>query len=263
MEQSDVTISNSEYLSPDIVRLTLQAPTIAATAKPGQFINIRPGIGFDPLLRRPFSIHQVKDDGSVQIIFKVLGKGTTALASLQPGQKVNIVGPLGNHFATGSAMCLVGGGLGIAPLLFLAKSILGRNEAISLKVILAARTREELSCFAPDFEALGVALHLATDDGSLGHHGLITDLLPKVLDDTHPWQVCTCGPYPMMRAVAELCREHQWPCQVSLETMMACGISACLGCAVAANPSNKKESQYLHVCQDGPIFREGEIKWIA
>ena len=263
MEQSDVTICRREQLGPDIVRLTFQAETMAAAAQPGQFINVKAGLGFDPLLRRPFSIHQIHADGSVQIVFKVLGKGTTTLADLQPGQKVNLVGPLGNYFTTSPAMCLVGGGLGIAPLLFLAKSILARPDAPLLKIILAARNQAELSCFLPDFEALGVTLHLATDDGSLGHHGLITDLIPRVLDDTAAWQVCTCGPYPMMRAVAAICREHQWPCQVSLETMMACGISACLGCAVPASANDSKGRQYLHVCQDGPIFWEGEIKWIA
>jgi len=264
MEQSDVKIINTERLSSDIVRFTLHAPMIAATAEPGQFINMQVSQGYDPLLRRPFSINQIHADGTVQVIFKILGKGTNALAKLQRGQSVNIVGPLGSHFKTGKSMCLVGGGLGIAPLLFLAKSLLGKaknDPALTLKIILAARNREELSCFTPGFEALGVTLHLATDDGSLGHHGQATALFPSVLDEAVDWQVCTCGPYPMMRAVAAICREHRWPCQVSLETMMACGISACLGCAIAASDNDSDGRKYLHVCKDGPIFEEGDIKW--
>lgn len=262
MEQKNVTITNTERLSFDIVRLTLHAPTIAASARPGQFINIKTGLGFDPLLRRPLSIHHVDDDGSIQVIFKILGKGTKALADFSQGQKIDIVGPLGNQFATGPAMCLVGGGLGIAPLLFLTKSLLAQQDVPQLKIILAARNSHELSCFTPDFEALGLPLHLATDDGSLGHHGLVTDLIPTVLNGNKDWQVCTCGPHPMMRAVATICRQHKWACQVSLETMMACGISACLGCAVPASDSDSKGRKYLHVCQDGPIFWEGDIKWI-
>lgn len=264
MEQSDAIIVNTKRLSSDIVRLTLLAPTIAATAKPGQFINVKAGLGFDPLLRRPFSINQVTADGTVQVVFKILGKGTNALAELQQGQRVNIVGPLGNYFKTGKSMCLVGGGLGIAPLFFLAQSLIDKTKddpPNTLEVILAARNKAELSCFAADFAALGVKLHLATDDGSQGHHGLVTALFPSVLDETVDWQVCTCGPYPMMRAVAAICRQHKWACQVSLETMMACGISACLGCAVAASDTDCNSRKYLHVCQDGPIFWEGDIKW--
>lgn len=264
MEQITVTISHSERLSPDIVRLSLEAPTIAAIARPGQFINVKASPGFDPLLRRPFSIHRILDDGTVQVIFKILGKGTKALAALQPGQRLDIVGPLGNAFATAEAMCLLGGGLGIAPLLFLAQTILGRVAGArpALTIILAARNEVELSCFVPDFAALGVKLHLVTDDGTLGEKGVITDLFPRVLDTAQAWQIASCGPYPMMRAVAAICRERQWRCQVSLETMMACGISACLGCAVPASEQDSKGRQYLHVCQDGPIFWGGDIKWL-
>lgn len=262
MEQQNVTICKIEHLLSDIIRLTLHAPTIAACAKPGQFINVKTGPGFDPLLRRPLSIHNIDTEGHLQVIFKILGKGTAALAGLSQGQKVNIVGPLGNHFQNSQSMCLIGGGLGIAPLLFLTKSLLAQQDAPSkFKIILAARSKHELSCFTPEFEALGLPLHLATDDGSLGHHGLVTELMPAVLNDHSDWQVCSCGPHPMMRAVATICRQHSWRCQVSLETMMACGISACLGCAIPANDHINTGKKYLHVCQDGPIFWEGDIKW--
>ncbi len=261
MDQCDATLINNERLCSDIVRLTMRAPSIVTKAQPGQFVNLKAGSGFDPLLRRPFSIHQIYADGTMQVLFKVLGKGTRALADLAPGRAINVVGPLGNPFETGPAMCLVGGGLGIAPLLFLAKVARSRHPEGTVKVILGARNEAELSCFAQDFETLDVAVHLATDDGSLGHHGLVTDLIPSVLMETAAWQVCCCGPYPMMKEVARICRHHHWSCQVSLETMMACGISACLGCTVAASATNRKGAPYLHVCKDGPVFFEGELEW--
>lgn len=261
MEQSNAIIVKTESLSTDIVRLSLRAPSIAAQAKPGQFINVKVGQGFDPLLRRPFSIHQVDDDGRLQIIFKVIGKGTNALSSLCPGKVVSLVGPLGNTFEIGGDMCLVGGGLGIAPLLFLARTAQEMNPNAKLTVILGARNREELTAMADDFLALGIKPHLATDDGSLGHHGLVTDLMVEVLEDENSWHVCACGPLPMMQNVATICREQGWRCQVSLETTMACGIAACLGCTVHASATNKTGQTYLHVCQDGPIFNASDVQW--
>lgn len=263
MEQCDATIANIEFLTPEIARLTLHAPAVASCAKPGQFVNLKVGNGFDPLLRRPFSIHRILGADTLQVVFKIIGKGTSALANLHCGQSVSLVGPLGNHFEFGTAMCLVGGGLGIAPLVYLSQTILERKPTIKLRVILGARTRDELACFSEEFHAMGIETHLATDDGSLGHHGLVTDLLHATLGEEEAWQVCCCGPHLMMKSVAAICRQHGWPCQVSLETMMACGISACLGCAVEASPTNSKAKigQYLHVCQDGPIFFEGDIKW--
>ncbi|MBA3015024.1 MAG: dihydroorotate dehydrogenase electron transfer subunit [Proteobacteria bacterium] len=262
MEQCEVTITSKERLSADIVRLTLLAPSIVEKAQPGQFINVKAGTNtLDPLLRRPFSIHQTYSDGTLQIVFKILGKGTEELARVSVDETLNVVGPLGNAFTLGKAMCLIGGGLGIAPLLFLAKKIRQSAQSPALSVILGARTKDELLPLANDFTALGITPHLATDDGSLGHHGLVTDLMKILIQDQNPWQICTCGPYPMMKQIASISRSHGWNCQVSLETMMACGIKACLGCTVLANTENTKGGKYLHVCQDGPVFCEGEIAW--
>ena len=261
MEQSDSTITRIEKLGSDIVRMTVQAPTIASQAKPGQFVSIRAGVGYDPLLRRPFSIHQVNADSTLQILFKVIGKGTSQLAEQAVGASVNLMGPLGNHFTPGAAMCLVGGGLGIAPLLFLAQTLLRQDPQPAMVIILGARNRDELIALTSGFQSLDVTLHLTTDDGSIGHHGLVTDLMPGLLSQQDGWQVRSCGPYPMLRAVAALSRKHGWQCQVSLETMMACGISACLGCTVEASANHRKGGPYLHVCKDGPVFDEGEIAW--
>ncbi len=261
--QCQAEIVRMEHLTSDIVRMTLQAPDIAACAIPGQFIMVKAGEGCDPLLRRPFSIHQVIGNGRVQILFKVLGKGTRLLAGMRAGMALNLVGPLGRGFSLESreGFCLVGGGMGIAPLYFLARELQRLSRPPQLVVLLGARTAAELAQLAEDFRELGVReLHLATDDGSLGHHGYVAELIPRQLgrggDD---WQLCACGPHPMLQAVAKEAKSLSCPCQVSLETMMACGISACLGCAI---PRAGLSGAYLHVCKDGPVFDAKEVAWL-
>ncbi len=253
-------ITLNESLGADIYRLSIQAPEIAATAQAGQFIMVKAGMGFDPLLRRPFSIHQAEGD-EIQILFKRLGKGTTLLSKLEAGQQVDILGPLGNAFTLKEgSCCLIGGGMGVAPILFLAQTM--RSQGITPHILLGARNKEELMTFLPAFQALGCSLCYATDDGSMGQRGFIVEALPPLLakDNKAKWQVYSCGPYPMMRAVAAICHP-KWPCQVSMETMMACGISACLGCTITARNANEKGGKYLHVCQDGPVFSADRIKW--
>lgn len=259
--QTNAEIIRSEKLDRDIFRLTMLAPDIARAARPGQFVMLRAADRYDPLLRRPFSIHQVTGGGWVQVLFKVLGKGTELLARLTPGMQVNMLGPLGNRFnlITSSSICLVGGGMGIAPLYFLARELQRTNPPGSVLPLLGARTATELQPLADDFAALGLVPQLATDDGTLGHHGFVIELMDHAMDSTKPWSVFCCGPYPMMRAVARVCRDKGWDCQVSLETMMACGVSACLGCAV---PSATLDGPYKHVCKDGPVFAAAEVAWL-
>jgi len=260
--QTTAEITKLEHICPDILRMTFRAPDIAANALPGQFIMLRVSDGLDPLLRRPFSIHQTTADGLVQILFKVLGKGTALLAALLPGREINLVGPLGRGFdlAERSAVCLVGGGMGIAPLYFASRELLRRAVPGKLVVLLGSRTEAEIAPLKQDFLDLGVTdLHIATDDGSLGHHGYVAELMDTCMDGAENWTVCTCGPHPMMRAVAEKSKKRSFQCQVSLETMMACGISACLGCAI---PRAGLSGDYLHVCKDGPVFDANEVAWL-
>lgn len=254
-------IVRNEPLTPEIFRLTLTAPQIASRAHPGQFVMVRISPCYDPLLRRPLSIHQTIGNHQVQLLYKVVGKGTRILASLTPGQKINLNGPLGNGFdLTGTqAVCLVGGGMGIAPLYFLAKEIMRANTPPKCIVLLGARTAAEFGPLPQDFMDLGVTkIYFSTDDGSIGHHGYIAELLHQHLD-SHPWTVFTCGPHPMMKAVFSQCQKQGWKCQVSLETMMACGIAACLGCAI---PRADLSGPYLHVCKDGPVFKAEEVAWL-
>lgn len=259
--QLQAEIVRQEQVGPQIFRMTLRAPEIAATARAGQFVMVQVTEGRDPLLRRPFSIHQATGDGLMQLLFKVLGKGTAIMAAMTPGRAVNLVGPLGRGFdQTGEdAVCLVGGGMGMAPLYFLAGTLLRQARVPRLIVLLGARTANEVKQLSGDFQELGIEVNLATDDGSLGHHGSVVDLLSMRLATESKWSVCTCGPHPMMKAVASDCRQHGRRCQVSLETMMACGISACLGCAVMAADLS---GPYLHVCKDGPVFDASEVAWL-
>jgi len=257
--QQTAEIVRTEKLADDIYRFTMKAPDIAADSKPGQFVMVRAGEGMDPLLRRPFSVHQVAEGGLVQILFKVVGKGTQVLANLQPGQQMDILGPLGRGF-THNSHCpnyLVGGGIGIAPLFFLAKKMLLKNEPSAIQVLLGARTKDEITSLVDNFESMGLGVQVATEDGSLGKQGLVTDLMAS-LQHENPAMVYACGPYPMMRAVVGVCRDKSWECQVSLETIMACGLAACLGCAVL----RADMKGYVHACKDGPVFNADDVAWL-
>ncbi|MDA8165679.1 MAG: dihydroorotate dehydrogenase electron transfer subunit [Desulfobacteraceae bacterium] len=258
--QSKAKVLKSERLATDVCRLTLLCPDIAKKARPGQFVMLRIApAALDPLIRRPFSIYQTTAGGQLQILYKVVGKGTGIMAGLHPGDMVDLVGPLGTGFPIDvrPRHCLIGGGMGAAPLFFLATWLLRHPDAEPV-VLLGARNREELRAIAPEFENLGIPVGLATDDGSEGHHGYVVDLLADSLTgEERPWHVFSCGPYPMLRAVAKLCHLRSRRCHVSLETMMACGIGACLGCALPRAGLNG----YLHVCRDGPVLEAGQVAW--
>jgi len=258
--QQKTEIIRTEKLTDDIFRFTVRSTEIAAEARAGQFVMVRAGNGMDPLLRRPFSIHQVAADGLVQVLFKVIGKGTRMIAELQAGQYLDVLGPLGRGFAINSKAVihyLVGGGIGIAPLLFLAKQILKKNEPSAIKVLLGARAREEIVTLADDFASMGLEVQAVTEDGSYGKPGLVTDLMAPLQNESGI-TFYACGPYPMLRAVAGVCRTRNWRCQVSLETIMACGLGACLGCTVLQADMHG----YVHVCKDGPVFDTDEVAWL-
>ena len=254
-------VVRTEALGRDIYRLTLVAPQIAEDARPGQFVMVQTAAGKDPLLRRPFSIHQVAGNGTVQILLKVVGRGTRLLAETKQGDFISVFGPLGKGFSipkAGQNICMVGGGMGIAPLLFLGKWILRSGFDGKLIALLGARCGDEITTLKEDFIHLGLQPMIATDDGSAGHHGLVTDLMPRNMTPDEDWLVLTCGPYPMMRGVAKICKQKNWSCQVSMETMMACGMGACLGCAIS-KPNDLHS--YQHVCKDGPVFEMSDIVW--
>ncbi len=255
--QEKCSVSAIEQLSADVFRLSVHAPLIAAAAHPGQFVMVRVMDGFDPLLRRPFSLHQQFANGTLMLLFKVVGQGTRILAGLGHGDEIGLIGPLGRGFdlSCNEPVCLIGGGMGIAPLSFLAKrlALSGRDTSRDF-VLLGAANDQEIRLLADEFLHFGYNVLSATDDGSMGHHGFI----PELLDDVLPrvTRVFTCGPYPMMKSIAAKSEAADVVCQVSLETHMACGLGACLGCTVAG-----KEGGYVHVCKQGPVFNSGEVAW--
>jgi dihydroorotate dehydrogenase electron transfer subunit len=263
----EAEVLRNEKITEDICRLTMLAPAIAEEAGAGQFVMVKASKDSGaPLLRRPFSIHQATANGHLQILFKILGKGTAFLSNCQVGESLSLVGPLGTGFSLPNQptnICIIGGGMGIAPLFYLTKQLLHSDiEHKAIKVFLGGATARDIAGLQNDFATLGVTVSIATDDGSAGHHGLVTDFLTDNLDQAENWQVYSCGPHPMMKAIAGFCLEKRWPCQVSLETLMACGIGACLGCAIRGSGQVTDNSKpYLHVCKEGPVFEAGAVAW--
>ncbi len=256
--QEKARIIRFEQLSDLNIRITLEAPLIAGSAEAGQFVMIRTGVGQDPLLRRPFSLHQTSSSGQVQIYFKNVGRGTNILSHAKVGEVMDLFGPLGRGFRIEEyrPACLVGGGLGIAPMLFLAKQISssGRDHSRDL-IILGGRTRGDVEPLVEDFKQFGLALHCATDDGSYGIKGFVTDILrsEQLAENT---EIYGCGPNNMLEVLHDFCRSRKLGCQISVESVMACGMGACLGCNIEAS-----KGDYVHVCIDGPVFRAEDLAW--
>ncbi len=249
-------IVHNRAIGKDVFALRLEAPTIAEAAKPGQFLMIRVGETMDPLLRRPFSIHAVHTSTCVDVVFRVVGRGTALLSRAGVGENLDVVGPLGHGFTwqDKSPALLMAGGMGVAPLLFLAQHMIKRCLPDEVSLLIGARNLHEVLC-ADDFRDMGLAVSVATEDGSQGKKGLVTDLMTEEMMAQRP-QVYSCGPYPMLRAVARLAVERGLSCQVSLENSMACGVGVCLGCV-----TQMRDGSMARVCQEGPVFCADEVAW--
>lgn len=231
-------IQNSE-IAPDIYRMELQAPEITQKANPGQFLHIRCSDTVSPLLRRPISIAQINEKtGNMGIIYRVVGEGTQLLCQKSPGSRVDIIGPLGRGFPLpdkDKTSVIIGGGIGVAPILYLAEKIAQQHKNDnSITVLLGFVTKQE--AFGIEFlESLGVKTIVATDDGTLGYKGFPTDLLDKYLkmhQDISRHVIYACGPKHMLSRVKTIAGGKNIPAYLSLEERMACGIGACLGCSV-------------------------------
>ncbi|NLJ31294.1 MAG: dihydroorotate dehydrogenase electron transfer subunit [Clostridiales bacterium] len=238
-------------LAEDIFDFTVEAGKLAEAACPGQFAHIYvPG----KTLRRPISICEIdRDHKTLRFVFQVRGEGTRLLSQAEPGDRLDILAPLGRGFdlgGTGRKAVFVGGGIGVPPLLEAAKPF-GENAAV-----LAGFRSGNAVILKEDFERAGNRVMIATDDGSSGHHGLVTDLLAGLACDV----IFACGPTPMLKAVCRAAKERGVPCQVSLEQRMACGVGACLGCAVRLRRETGEE-YYGHVCKDGPVFDAAQVVW--
>lgn len=264
-------------LARDTYRLRFEAPAIAATITPGQFVMVRLAGIDDPLLGRAFAVYDLSEDRTaVDVAYLVHGKLTTTLAARQPGDRVEVWGPLGNGFRGDDReidqLILVAGGIGYTPFLAVGKEALGketygepssRQRLSAAKVTLCYGVRTaDLLAGEDAFRSAGIDLRVASDDGSIGHHGLVTDLLQRVLEETadRRRRVACCGPEPMMEAVAKLSEAAGVRCDVSLETPMACGMGICYSC-VAKVRQPDGEWDYKRTCVDGPVFDSTEIEW--
>ena len=233
-------------------------------ALPGQFVMVKVDAGYAPLLRRPFSIHRLieTDQGvvGIELLYKMVGPTTEKMGTLRPGDRVSLLGPLGNEFtacADSRPVALVGGGIGIAPLVFLATHLVaGVGAPAGIRVFLGGRSTGDLLC-VDDFEQLGLAVSTTTDDGSAGEKGLVTLPLERSLAAGEIGMICACGPVGMLQGVGALAKKYQVACQVSVETIMACGMGACMGCAVQSQDALDEKCH--HACLDGPVFDAGRI----
>ena len=252
--------------------LTIVAPEIGERVRPGQFVNVRCGERRANILRRPFSVYRVHKRGgwasTIELVFDVEGPGTEYLSLLRGHAIVDLVGPLGRGFALPKrrAHCLlVGGGIGAAPLFFLADEL--RNEGHRVDVILGARN-SGLLLNSIDARRLASVCRLTTEDGSAGDQGRVTDILEETMDKCETEVVYTCGPHPMLEAVSRICTERKIPVQVAVEELMACGYGVCMTCVMPlTRPTKSKKDEaedeivYARSCTEGPVFNGGQVVW--
>lgn len=270
MKQFKTKIISNKKVAPEHYILSFKEPQIAKNINPGQFFNIRVNNSCEPLLRRPFGVHNI-DGNKIDILYKVVGKATKILSLKKAGETLDILGPLGKGFDIQASLLrqgfgrqagirhqasviLIAGGHGIAPLYALAKKFTVHSS--QLTAFIGVRTSKHI-VGDKELKRLGCKVSFATEDGSRGHKGLVTDLLIFELKahSSKPTTLYACGPKPMLKAVAGIAHKYNVPCQVSMEEYMGCGTGICMGCIVETHSGNKL------VCKDGPVFDSREIVW--
>ncbi len=255
------TILSNEKVAEDHYLLRCECSEIAQHAQPGQFVHVLISNGSGLLLRRPFTIYTV-DDKHITMLYQIIGEGTGRLSELPSGASVQVMGPLGNTFdiaGNTNPAILVGGGAGIASLMLLAVSL--RTQGIETLGLIGAQHRDRLLS-VDDLQAIGVSVQIATDDGSVGHHGFVTDVLMEILsknDLKHP-TIYACGPHGMLAAVSKITSEFGVQTQVAMENRMGCAMGVCLGCVCPVR-IGKNQIEYQRVCTEGPVFNASEIAW--
>ena len=269
--QETARLMEQEAVAHQTYRMLLHSPAIAREARAGQFMMVQVREGNDPLLRRPFSFHRIRSEaGTVEILYRVVGRGTWLMSRMETGATLSLIGPLGNGFDLPAGevgpVFLVAGGIGIAPIEELAARLLeaaGRSRDGSIHLFYGARTAEEL-LGADRVSRPGLQIHWSTDDGSRGFGGNVIQCIEQAVEakGLRPARVYGCGPLAMQYRLALWALRRGVEAQLSLESLMACGFGACLGCALpAASPDDPESDRYLHVCKDGPIFPAGSIQW--
>jgi dihydroorotate dehydrogenase electron transfer subunit len=269
-----VAVLENVPLARQTYRIRLHSPELAQLIRPGQFLMLRLPSHSDPLLGRPFALYDTVLDGrgepfAVDVVYLVVGKVTGLLAAARPSDKVEVWGPLGNGFPDLHGLdhvALVAGGIGQTPFLAHIRELLGtrgyggrpaRQGVEHVSLYYGVRTAD-LAAGVDDFRAAGAAVHLASDDGSLGFRGYVTQLLEQ---HAPPKYLVGCGPEPMLRALAQLALRWGVPCHVSLETPMACGVGICFSCVTSVKTTDGWD--YRRVCVEGPVFDAAQLDWGA
>ena len=262
-------------LAAGVYLISLRLPDAFPTPAPGQFVMIKVMDGHDPLLRRPFSIHaftRVKDYAILEILYKVVGRATKLLSSLPGEAAISIMGPLGQGFALIPArknIIIIAGGMGLAPLSFLVQQYMNVIRSDASHGGLFRRVICYIGAAGADFlvelekiEACCEDIRVSTDDGSCGFHGNVIELFRRDQAFYNPDDaaVYACGPAIMLKALAKIFADTEFFCQVSMEERMACGLGACLGCAVAGKGQDGQMT-YQRVCQEGPVFNIRDLNW--
>ena len=264
----EARVLSNVKLSRDYNVVTLEAPSIAADTKPGQFLMVKPWSCPDPLLRRPFSIFQVLRDATgtptgVSLLNKQIGIGTKLLYRAKPDDRLACLGPLGRPFSLVDPPTLawmVAGGVGLAPFVTLAEAL--RDRGTPMTLFYGGRSSTDLY-HVDTFEQLGVRVVLTTEDGSRGERGVVTDPLRRAFegsDPLPPLMIYACGPTGMMQAVASLAMTHHHSSEVSLEPVMGCGLGGCYSCVVRVRDDNG-QSHFVRSCLNGPVFCGERLVW--
>ncbi|HHV72220.1 MAG TPA: dihydroorotate dehydrogenase electron transfer subunit [Clostridia bacterium] len=253
-------ILTSEKLGQLYHLLIIKQPDIALTAKPGQFVYLKGGKGLDPLLPRPLSIHQLNQkEGTIQLLFQLKGKGTIGFSKMKTGDLLTVLGPLGNGFSLadeGQNIVIIGGGIGVAPLLYLAEKLQERH--FKPIIILGFRDKENIVAYE-SFSQLGCQLIVATEDGSFGRRGRVTGVLEEIISSEKIDVIYACGPQPMLKAVQKVAEKWEVEnCQLSLEARMGCGLGACMACVCGVRLEDGQFG-YRRVCSEGPVFNSREV----
>jgi dihydroorotate dehydrogenase electron transfer subunit len=258
MRYFDARIAENQSLGGGYFVLKLAGCEPLAAATPGQFVMIRGDWERDPLLPRAFSLMSVGPGGRADVLAKTVGRGTALLERSLPGARLGVLGPLGTGFPAPRADTvdlLVAGGVGLPPLYMQGEAAAQAGTAGQCEMLYGGRGAKDLVLLA-EMRAMGIELHLTTEDGSLGAKGLVTQALERRLDHHRgrPVRILSCGPNAMLFAVARIARAREVPCFISLEEQMACGIGVCLGCAVPA-----RSRPFRYVCSNGPVFDAADV----
>ena len=268
-QDEDAPVHGTDELADAVFVTRLVSPVIARNVQPGQFVQLRVRDEARPLLRIPLSVAGVdKSAGIIDVIYEAVGPKTRVLSRLGEAESVACLGPLGNSFPDPQPeqqVVLIGGGIGLPPLLFFGHTLTSGGQEAGVDLLVGARTAtKHLSLDYLQSAASSVAI--ATDDGSAGHAGLVTELLEQRLAAATACNIVvyTCGPHPMMHAVASICTRAEVPCFASLEEYMACGFGVCVGCVVETQAPAHHRSEYerySRICVDGPVYDAARVLW--